>query len=132
MASGHADGTLQANGEVATEHMMDVEHVGDTVAYVAGLPLSVTMLTVNIMYVDGLGTSYRDALTHITQGNAYAVCRQRLSGALETKARWKDVRCLVNCTDLVNCSSMRRHTTRREQNMITGLRASRHWRVGRK
>ncbi|KAI0725249.1 short-chain dehydrogenase/reductase SDR [Fomitopsis betulina] len=49
MASGHADGTLQANGEVATEHMMDVEHVGDTVAYVAGLPLSVTMLTVNIM-----------------------------------------------------------------------------------
>ncbi|EPT00301.1 hypothetical protein FOMPIDRAFT_1023878 [Fomitopsis schrenkii] len=49
MAGGHAGGTLQANGEVAAEHMMDAEHVGDTVAYVAGLPLDVTMLTVNIM-----------------------------------------------------------------------------------
>lgn len=63
MAGGHAGGTLQANGEVAAEHMMDAEHVGDTVAYVAGLPLDVTMLTVNIMYVDDSGTSTGNALT---------------------------------------------------------------------
>ncbi|KAH9922604.1 short-chain dehydrogenase/reductase SDR [Fomitopsis serialis] len=49
MANGHAAGILQANGEVAAEQMMDVQHVGDTVAYIAGLPLDVTMLTVNIM-----------------------------------------------------------------------------------
>ena len=52
MASGQAAGILQANGEVAAEHMMDAQHVGDTIAYIAGLPLDVTMLTVNIMYVD--------------------------------------------------------------------------------
>ncbi|KAH9829701.1 short-chain dehydrogenase/reductase SDR [Rhodofomes roseus] len=49
MAIGHAGGIIQANGEVVAEQMMDVQHVGDTVAYVAGLPLDVTMLTVNIM-----------------------------------------------------------------------------------
>ncbi|TFY65061.1 hypothetical protein EVJ58_g2206 [Rhodofomes roseus] len=49
MAIGHAGGIMQANGEVVAEQMMDVQHVGDTVAYVAGLPLDVTMLTVNIM-----------------------------------------------------------------------------------
>ncbi|KZT67121.1 NAD(P)-binding protein [Daedalea quercina L-15889] len=49
MASGHAAGILQANGEVTAEHMMDAQHVGDTIAYIAGLPPDVTMLTVNIM-----------------------------------------------------------------------------------
>ena len=63
MASGQAAGILQANGEVAAEHMMDAQHVGDTIAYVAGLPLDVTMLTVNIMCVDYVDTFASDGLT---------------------------------------------------------------------
>ncbi|CCL99464.1 uncharacterized protein FIBRA_01482 [Fibroporia radiculosa] len=49
MAGSHSEGTLQPNGQVVPEQMMDVKHVGDTVAYIAGLPHGVTLLTVNIM-----------------------------------------------------------------------------------
>lgn len=63
MASGQAAGILQANGEVTAEHMMDAQHVGDTIAYIAGLPLDVTMLTVNIMCVGCSDTFNRDELT---------------------------------------------------------------------
>ena len=65
MASGQAAGILQANGEVAAEHMMDAQHVGDTIAYIAGLPLDVTMLTVNIMYAKLSNTFSGDGLTNI-------------------------------------------------------------------
>lgn len=43
--------------------MMDAQHVGDTIAYIAGLPLDVTMLTVNIMCVGCSDTFNRDELT---------------------------------------------------------------------
>jgi len=49
MAGSHSAGALQPNGQVVPEHMMDVKHVGDAIAYVADLPLGVTVLTFNIM-----------------------------------------------------------------------------------
>ncbi|KAF9815971.1 hypothetical protein IEO21_04298 [Rhodonia placenta] len=49
MAGSHSGGALQPNGQVVPEHMMDVTHVGEAVAYIADLPLGVTVLTFNIM-----------------------------------------------------------------------------------
>jgi NAD(P)-dependent dehydrogenase (short-subunit alcohol dehydrogenase family) len=42
-------GVLQADGTVAVEPLMDVEHVGRVVAYLAGLPLDVNVLFMTIM-----------------------------------------------------------------------------------
>ncbi|KZT12165.1 short-chain dehydrogenase/reductase SDR [Laetiporus sulphureus 93-53] len=49
MAGSHSDGAMQPDGRIVPEHMMDVKHVGDAVAYIAGLPHEVTVLTFNIM-----------------------------------------------------------------------------------
>lgn len=49
MAGSHSAGALQPNGQVVPEHMMDVKHVGDAIAYIADLPVGVTVLTFNIM-----------------------------------------------------------------------------------
>jgi NADP-dependent 3-hydroxy acid dehydrogenase YdfG len=49
MASGHAVGTLQANGQIAIEPMMDPLHVANAVVHIANLPLGVTVLQMNIM-----------------------------------------------------------------------------------
>ncbi|KAI8971153.1 short-chain dehydrogenase/reductase SDR [Trametes punicea] len=42
-------GTLQPDGRLAHEATFDVKHVGESIVYVAGLPLDVTVLTFNIM-----------------------------------------------------------------------------------
>jgi NAD(P)-dependent dehydrogenase (short-subunit alcohol dehydrogenase family) len=42
-------GVLQANGEIATEPMMDVKHVADAVRYMASLPLSANVLNLTVM-----------------------------------------------------------------------------------
>jgi NAD(P)-dependent dehydrogenase (short-subunit alcohol dehydrogenase family) len=44
-----AKGVPQANGSVAAEPLMDVEHVGRAVAYLAGLPLDVSVPFMTIM-----------------------------------------------------------------------------------
>ena len=44
MAAGFAQGVLQANGEVAVEPLMDVEHVARCVLAMAKLPLNVNVL----------------------------------------------------------------------------------------
>lgn len=42
-------GVRQANGEIAVEPMVDVEHVADAVRYIAALPLSVNVLNMTVM-----------------------------------------------------------------------------------
>ncbi|RZL96158.1 MAG: SDR family oxidoreductase [Variovorax sp.] len=42
-------GVRQANGSMATEPMMDVEHVAEAVRYMAGLPLSTNVLNMTVM-----------------------------------------------------------------------------------
>ncbi|WP_332739935.1 SDR family oxidoreductase [Hydrogenophaga sp.] len=42
-------GVRQANGTVATEPMMDVQHVAEAVRYMAGLPLSTNVLNMTVM-----------------------------------------------------------------------------------
>jgi NAD(P)-dependent dehydrogenase (short-subunit alcohol dehydrogenase family) len=49
LAARMAKGVLQADGTVAVEPLMDVEHVGRIVAYLAGLPLDVNVLFMTIM-----------------------------------------------------------------------------------
>ena len=49
LAARMAKGVLQADGTVAVEPLMDVEHVGRVVAYLAGLPLDVNVLFMTIM-----------------------------------------------------------------------------------
>jgi NAD(P)-dependent dehydrogenase (short-subunit alcohol dehydrogenase family) len=44
-----ASGALQANGEVAPEPIMDVNHVADAVLYMAGLPLDANVLFMTVM-----------------------------------------------------------------------------------
>lgn len=44
-----SDGVLQANGTKKPEPRMDVEHVGSTVAYMAGLPLDANVQFVTVM-----------------------------------------------------------------------------------
>ncbi len=51
MAGSHSLGALQPDGRVAPEPTFDVQHVADAIVHVAGLPLGVTVLTFNIMYV---------------------------------------------------------------------------------
>jgi len=49
MAARLSEGALQPDGRIVPEHTFDVNHVGDAVAYLAGLPHEVTVLTFNIM-----------------------------------------------------------------------------------
>jgi len=42
-------GVRQANGEMAVEPMVDVQHVADAVRYIAGLPLSANVLNMTVM-----------------------------------------------------------------------------------
>jgi NAD(P)-dependent dehydrogenase (short-subunit alcohol dehydrogenase family) len=49
LAARMAAGVPQADGSVRPEPLMDVEHVGRTVVYLAGLPLDVNVLFMTIM-----------------------------------------------------------------------------------
>ncbi|KAF9485863.1 NAD(P)-binding protein [Pholiota conissans] len=49
MAKGHIVGAMQADGSVAPEPTMDVEHIANTIVHIASLPPDVAMLEVNIM-----------------------------------------------------------------------------------
>jgi NAD(P)-dependent dehydrogenase (short-subunit alcohol dehydrogenase family) len=49
MAARMARGVPQANGEIAVEPLMDVQHVADAVLYMAGLPLSANVQFMTIM-----------------------------------------------------------------------------------
>ncbi|MEY2952512.1 MAG: hypothetical protein RLZZ401_599 [Pseudomonadota bacterium] len=49
LASGFATGALQANGEVAVEPLMDVAVVGQSVVYMASLPLEANVLFHTVM-----------------------------------------------------------------------------------
>ena len=49
LAARMATGVPQANGTIAVEPLMDVDHVGRAVAYLAGLPLDVNVLFMTIM-----------------------------------------------------------------------------------
>jgi len=49
MAARMAQGVPQANGSVAVEPLMDVEHVAQAVVYMAGLPLDVNVLSMMVM-----------------------------------------------------------------------------------
>ncbi|MFC0401250.1 SDR family oxidoreductase [Paraburkholderia rhizosphaerae] len=49
MAARMAKGVPQANGEIAVEPLMDVEHVADAVLHMAGLPLSANVQFMTIM-----------------------------------------------------------------------------------
>ncbi|TCN29353.1 SDR family oxidoreductase [Sinorhizobium americanum] len=44
-----SSGVLQANGEIAAEPTIPVEHVADAVVYMASLPLSANVLTMTVM-----------------------------------------------------------------------------------
>jgi hypothetical protein len=49
MAQRMATGVLQANGEIAIEPLMDVNVVGQSVLYMANLPLSANVLFHTVM-----------------------------------------------------------------------------------
>ncbi|THV04467.1 NAD(P)-binding protein [Dendrothele bispora CBS 962.96] len=49
MASRLGRGALQPDGRVSPEPMIDVQHVANMIVHVAGLPLDVTVLDLNIM-----------------------------------------------------------------------------------
>ncbi len=49
MAERMARGVPQANGEIAVEPLMDVQHVADAVLHMAGLPLSANVQFMTIM-----------------------------------------------------------------------------------
>jgi NAD(P)-dependent dehydrogenase (short-subunit alcohol dehydrogenase family) len=49
LAARMARGVMQAHGEVAVEPLMDLKHVADAVLYIANLPLSANVLTMNVM-----------------------------------------------------------------------------------
>ena len=49
MAARMADGVPQANGEIAVEPLMDVQHVADAVLHMAGLPLDANVLFMTVM-----------------------------------------------------------------------------------
>ena len=44
-----ADGVLQANGDIAAEPLMDVDHVGQAVLHMANLPLDANVLFMTVM-----------------------------------------------------------------------------------
>jgi NAD(P)-dependent dehydrogenase (short-subunit alcohol dehydrogenase family) len=49
LAAKTAAGALQPDGRTAAEPMIDVEHVGQAVVYLAGLPLDVNVLSMKMM-----------------------------------------------------------------------------------
>jgi len=49
MAERMAQGILQAHGGIAVEPLLDLRHVCDAVLYIANLPLSANVLTMNVM-----------------------------------------------------------------------------------
>jgi NAD(P)-dependent dehydrogenase (short-subunit alcohol dehydrogenase family) len=49
MAARMADGVPQADGSIRPEPLMDVEHVGNTIRYMAGLPLEANVQFITIM-----------------------------------------------------------------------------------
>ncbi|MDR7093867.1 SDR family oxidoreductase [Hydrogenophaga laconesensis] len=49
LSSRMTQGVRQANGSMATEPMMDVQHVAEAVRYMAGLPLSTNVLNMTVM-----------------------------------------------------------------------------------
>lgn len=49
MARRMTTGVLQANGTMGIEPVIDVQHVADAVLHMAGLPLDVNVLTMNVM-----------------------------------------------------------------------------------
>ena len=49
MAARMADGVLQANGDIAAEPLMDVDHVGQAVLHMANLPLDANVLFMTVM-----------------------------------------------------------------------------------
>ena len=49
MAAPMANGTLQADGRMAPEALMDVSHVGDAVLHMANLPLDANVLFMTVM-----------------------------------------------------------------------------------
>lgn len=51
MAAGHQSAALQPDGTMKAEGTFDVKHVADMILHIAELPLDVTVLTFNIMYV---------------------------------------------------------------------------------
>lgn len=51
MAAGHTEGALQPNGSIIPEDTIDAKHVANAVVHIASLPLNVTVLEMNIMYV---------------------------------------------------------------------------------
>jgi hypothetical protein len=49
LAARMANGVPQANGSVAVEPLMDVEHVGNAILHIANLPLDTNVLFMTIM-----------------------------------------------------------------------------------
>jgi NADP-dependent 3-hydroxy acid dehydrogenase YdfG len=49
MTARMADGVLQANGEMAVEPRMELEHVARAVLYMAGLPLEANVQFMTVM-----------------------------------------------------------------------------------
>jgi NAD(P)-dependent dehydrogenase (short-subunit alcohol dehydrogenase family) len=49
MAARMAKGVPQANGEIAVEPLMDVQHVGDAILHIANLPLATNVQFMTIM-----------------------------------------------------------------------------------
>jgi hypothetical protein len=49
MVAKMATGILQANGDIAKEPLMDVKHVGESVLYMANMPLSANVLFHTVM-----------------------------------------------------------------------------------
>ena len=49
MAARMAKGVPQANGAIAVEPLMDVEHVADAVVYMASLPLDANVQFMTVM-----------------------------------------------------------------------------------
>lgn len=49
LAARMATGVPQANGQIAAEPMLDVQHVADAVRYMAGLPLTANVLNMTVM-----------------------------------------------------------------------------------
>ncbi|MET0498346.1 MAG: SDR family oxidoreductase [Steroidobacteraceae bacterium] len=49
MASAIVSGVLQANGSIAPEPMMSVDHIGEAVAYMASLPLNANVQFMTVM-----------------------------------------------------------------------------------
>lgn len=68
MAAGLKTGALQPDGRIIPEATFDVEHVANTIVYIASLPPDVAMLEVNIMY--GAQSNPSELFT-----NGFSLCR---------------------------------------------------------